>query len=241
MIPEFQFTCPSRSTTPASCPRLTGSRVSIHVPLAEHDLCEMLAEQERQVSIHVPLAEHDTLSRSSASLSASFNSRAPRGARHQPAVRVSLGREVSIHVPLAEHDIRTDIERATDKVSIHVPLAEHDRSSWLHWTALHVSIHVPLAEHDPSAPATVLQSLSFNPRAPRGARHHAQHVRCQCQVVSIHVPLAEHDLLPREIVSHSLCFNSRAPRGARHIVAPAGVFLLKFQFTCPSRSTTPQR
>ena len=193
------------------------SVVSIHVPLAEHDLVAEMAHRDTGVSIHVPLAEHDTSQLSASHWVESFNSRAPRGAR--PLRNACCG----------------------SCVSIHVPLAEHDRSSWLHWTALHVSIHVPLAEHDPSAPATVLQSLSFNSRAPRGARHHAQHVRCQCQVVSIHVPLAEHDLLPREIVSHSLCFNSRAPRGARHIVAPAGVFLLKFQFTCPSRSTTPQR
>ena len=35
------------------------------------------------VSIHVPLAEHDPTTSSATSLSASFNSRAPRGARRE--------------------------------------------------------------------------------------------------------------------------------------------------------------
>ena len=80
---EFQFTCPSRSTT--ASPSLTNSSdpVSIHVPLAEHDLWNChITHSWLYVSIHVPLAEHDALMR--------------LGQR-----KVS----VSIHVPLAEHDV----------------------------------------------------------------------------------------------------------------------------------------
>ena len=55
------------------------------------------------VSIHVPLAEHDVITQNSSVPSGSFNSRAPRGARHyDPQVNVQM--IVSIHVPLAEHD-----------------------------------------------------------------------------------------------------------------------------------------
>ena len=60
---QFQFTCPSRSTTYVLPFRLSTLVVSIHVPLAEHD-----------ASI---AASTDT--------AASFNSRAPRGARHRGA------------------------------------------------------------------------------------------------------------------------------------------------------------
>ena len=59
-----------------------GKLVSIHVPLAEHDLgksAELTAEN--LVSIHVPLAEHD-----------------------EADVMNVVKYLVSIHVPLAEHD-----------------------------------------------------------------------------------------------------------------------------------------
>ena len=57
---KFQFTCPSRSTTISSSLPPTTLTVSIHVPLAEHDV--KTAESNAApliVSIHVPLAEHD--------------------------------------------------------------------------------------------------------------------------------------------------------------------------------------
>jgi len=56
---QFQFTCPSRSTTSLIAVTNSGTMVSIHVPLAEHDLTH--------ATINI-----DT---------SSFNSRAPRGAR----------------------------------------------------------------------------------------------------------------------------------------------------------------
>ena len=56
---EFQFTCPSRSTT-----RQVKSAFS-----------------SAEVSIHVPLAEHDSRARYQTPVTALFNSRAPRGAR----------------------------------------------------------------------------------------------------------------------------------------------------------------
>ena len=55
----------------------------------------------------------------------------------------------------------------------------------------------------------------FNSRAPRGARQ------------------------PAECVEHArVSFNSRAPRGARRLSRICSGRLRKFQFTCPSRSTT---
>ena len=66
---------------------------------------------------------------------------------------------VSIHVPLAEHD-----------EGIHVPLAEHDNIRSMPFTIIKVSIHVPLAEHDPISTSFMNAQVSFNSRAPRGAR-----------------------------------------------------------------------
>ena len=62
--------------------------VSIHVPLAEHDLENELLVVLLLVSIHVPLAEHDAVSRSAVKLEG-----------------------VSIHVPLAEHDLVRQLHR----------------------------------------------------------------------------------------------------------------------------------
>ena len=56
---EFQFTCPSRSTTPLLTLIDLFQKVSIHVPLAEHDWNGHIADTWLNVSIHVPLAVHD--------------------------------------------------------------------------------------------------------------------------------------------------------------------------------------
>ena len=52
------------------------------------------------------------------------------------------------------------------------------------------------------------------------------------------MPLAEHDLEEALKVLPGTSFNSRAPRGARLLDGDAGASADKFQFTCPSRSTT---
>jgi len=57
---QFQFTCPSRSTTIGFAQQFGVHIVSIHVPLAEHDLqTSRDVVEDYIVSIHVPLAEHD--------------------------------------------------------------------------------------------------------------------------------------------------------------------------------------
>ena len=121
----FQFTCPSRSTTGAR--EAVGYRgiVSIHVPLAEHDLRDI----RRACEID------------------GFNSRAPRGARRGTNRPEGTG-QVSIHVPLAEHDGELCTNVNDILVSIHVPLAEHDANLLQEHRHHTVSIHVPLAEHD---------------------------------------------------------------------------------------------
>ena len=78
---SFQFTCPSRSTTSDACRKREDPRVSIHVPLAEHDSSVIPDFAISSVSIHVPLAEHDAVTADNID-----------------------SKVVSIHVPLAEHD-----------------------------------------------------------------------------------------------------------------------------------------
>ena len=62
-------------------PDLDNVVVSIHVPLAEHDMLQQYMAAATQVSIHVPLAEHDRPGAEHRPRFTGFNSRAPRGAR----------------------------------------------------------------------------------------------------------------------------------------------------------------
>ena len=76
---------------------------------------------------------------------------------------------------------------------------------------------MPLAEHDAEEGGKDCREDGFNSRAPRGARH----------IVTKKIAAVEG-------------FNSRAPRGARRQQVRAAEVSAGFQFTCPSRSTTPE-
>ena len=81
---------------------------------------------DQKVSIHVPLAEHDVLS-CFCFLLLRFQFTCPSRSTTILISLLSYSLNVSIHVPLAEHDDGdADIVRSL-VVSIHVPLAEHDR------------------------------------------------------------------------------------------------------------------
>ena len=186
----------------------------------------------------MPLAEHDASERRAVISSISFNSRAPRGARHVRnyvkeyievvSIHVPLAEHdnsfimrlqditVSIHVPLAEHDIWS-VMRVSSLVivSIHVPLAEHDCTSLIRLEEITVSIHVPLAEHDGGAERAVGRE-EFQFTCPSRSTTGRRAPWISTLFVSIHVPLAEHDMT-------STCGSTAH---------------LRFQFTCPSRSTT---
>ena len=147
-VHEFQFTCPSRSTTSAIV-RLCGSyTVSIHVPLAEHDYRYQAQPQDIT----------------------GFNSRAPRGARLASENRSVKCTGVSIHVPLAEHDIQVSADGQAWSVSIHVPLAEHDLPFRMVRAGREgFNSRAPRGARQ-RLPSMTTSTESFNSRAPRGAR-----------------------------------------------------------------------
>ena len=101
-----------------------------------------------------------------------------------------------------------------------------------------VSIHAPRAERDGCRLILLVSQLSFNPRAPGGARLAAldnSHLSSACfnprapggarpcqdlfqtstLMVSIHAPRAERDLFRHCKPRIAPCFNPRAPGGAR--------------------------
>ena len=164
------------------------------MPLAEHDLLQSLDFIGSLVSIHVPLAEHDVSMDDDSLVVQSFNSRAPRGARQDAGRHSGSDNRFNSRAP-----------RGARRGVIY-------------------NIKLP---------------GSFNSRAPRGARPVKNGIFMWLSMVSIHVPLAEHDGVRLPLAPACYRFNSRAPRGARLRVRDYTDRLAQFQFTCPSRSTTP--
>ena len=192
MFIAFQFTCPSRSTTLFLCFIRNFLKVSIHVPLAEHDWWGLVQTADKKVSIHVPLAEHD------------------RG--QLPSQADFL---VSIHVPLAEHDLpamRGHLCAAG--FNSRAPRGARPGFSGSAGRDKCFNSRAPRGARQLRRCGQVL-GTSFNSRAPRGARRMAflqRSARLPFQFtcpsrsttawvdgetisncVSIHVPLAEHD------------------------------------------------
>ena len=101
----FQSTCPLRGTTcTAPTTSLPVMRISIHMPLAGHDVGLILSNQPLQISIHVPLAGHDKHVGYGGARGGGFQSTCPlRGTTARRRWRCFRQR-ISIHVPLAGHD-----------------------------------------------------------------------------------------------------------------------------------------
>ena len=146
----------------------------------------------------------------------SFNSRAPRGARHGADMEPVPINYVSIHVPLAEHDVIVERSQThNNRFNSRAPRGARPTGA----TGLHRSCRFQFTCPSRSTTSVIeLHSLStgFKSRAPRGARRKRRSRLSASPSVSIHVPLAEHDSGARRSLRHQLCFNSRAPRGARH-------------------------
>ena len=167
----------------------------------------------------------------------SFNSRAPRGARRNDCCESNIIGRFQFTCPSRSTTSRPGRTIKSLKFQFTCPSrSTTDSIKFLNMDA-HVSIHVPLAEHDVGCRSSWARVYCFNSRAPRGARL---------------AYLAEREALPRfnsraprgarPAMSMDYPpidgFNSRAPRGARHVRDAFRPDDARFQFTCPSRSTT---
>ena len=126
-------------------------------------------------------------------IATSFNSRAPRGARHYLLTLPDMAVSVSIHVPLAEHD----------GISIVLTLAEMSFNS-----------RAPRGARL-RRDSIKNKDVGFNSRAPRGARLMRSIAFLSCMWFQFTCPsrsTTRRRHLPRRSQAG---FNSRAPRGAR--------------------------
>ena len=78
-----------------------------------------------------------------------------------------------------------------------------------------------------------LTPVSFNPRAPRGARRRRLRRHPRRKRVSIHAPRAGRDPTPGRPPGSLRCFNPRAPRGARRCTAPGRSSCCRFNPRAP--------
>ena len=74
------------------------------MPLAEHDRPRNVCSYKIRVSIHVPLAEHDDHHAPPVELQQGVSIHVPLAEHDMAYVTINATQLVSIHVPLAEHD-----------------------------------------------------------------------------------------------------------------------------------------
>ena len=79
------------------------------MPLAEHDADLPAALVRLDVSIHVPLAEHDIIIQTVSFLFTSFNSRAPRGARRASRGSARPFRCFNSRAPRGARRVKNDV------------------------------------------------------------------------------------------------------------------------------------
>ena len=82
-------------------------------------------------------------------------------------------------------------------------------------------------------------NVSFNPRAPCGARLHLLEMQlAECEFQSTR-PMRGATSLTFLFPPYLICFNPRAPCGARHFADATLITILMFQSTRPMRGATP--
>ena len=214
-------------------------RVSIHVPLAEHDPGTLLtpanhdcfnsraprgARQGHAAVFALRIGFNSRAPRGARRADArvladsrGFNSRAPRGARrHLYLVPQPEKAGFNSRAPRGARLVASGISAEIFSFQFTCPSRSTTYRNGKPVCTWAVSIHVPLAEHDNAVAFRACSLMSFNSRAPRGARRsarngcapggrfnsraprgarHDEYRRSQQRIdlVSIHVPLAEHD------------------------------------------------
>ena len=168
-----------------------------------------------RVSIHVPLAEHDAPSVVIVVSGEGFNSRAPRGAR--PGSFSAGFRHCAWFQFTCPSRSTTTASTATPCASPFQFTCPSRSTTSLFNTVVettNVSIHVPLAEHDGAWQAPDSRLRGFNSRAPRGARPVTRLRAVATSSFNSRAPRGAR-LRTHAGLTASAGFNSRAPRGAR--------------------------
>ena len=175
---DFNPRAPCGARRSGGCSGTCGSScISIHVPLAGHDVRSGTADRCTDISIHVPLAGHDPAGPARAAARQNFNPRAPCGARQRRMRELRRENEISIHVPLAGHDEWFKMSSSfCSEFQSTCPLRGTTQIPFSLIAIIVFQSTCPL--RGTTLTAAMLQKYSkydFNPRAPCGARHDFLH------------------------------------------------------------------
>ena len=209
---RFQSTLPARGAT---VQRTFMSAKDIHFnprsPRGERQCHRPAPVRSWSISIHAPREGSDGSPQRLQKLHQDFNPRSPRGERrhpHGPGVRHD---HISIHAPREGSDTRFSgvapaipkfqstlpargatgigLLHATEMViSIHAPREGSDDYRFKPSRISGISIHAPREGSDTGTPMSLLASMDFNPRSPRGERRLKNFCKSERRRISIHAP-----------------------------------------------------
>ena len=130
----------------------------------------------------------------------SIHAPARGGRRSHCRRRHSWSGPISIHAPREGGDNDHAYWSEAAEISIHAPREGGDVKTYSDPDGIYISIHAPREGGDPIAALAVKEAEDFNPRPPRGGRHHGR---------GRHLPAVSD-------------FNPRPPRGGRLMLVPFG-------------------
>ena len=145
--------------------------ISIHVPLAGHDLHLSVSFQAVRISIHVPLAGHDLLPQFLLRKALNFNPRAPCGARQKAPSPRQSGQRFQSTCPL-RGTTRSEMLR-------HLKYRRFQSTCPLRGTT--------------QIPFSLIAIIVFQSTCPLRGTTEEIKISCCGIRISIHVPLAGHD------------------------------------------------
>ena len=194
-VVEFQSTCPLRGTTIFIDTPKNKCLISIHVPLAGHDIMAYnIAHGFYEFQSTCPLRGTTGGYFQNSSRPFHFNPRAPCGARRNSSAQYNLIPDFNPRAPCGARPLESGVKLLKIQFQSTCPLRGTTITDETMLRCISISIHVPLAGHDDLQFIQTTSTSNFNPRAPCGARQESPARDSLLFFISIHVPLAGHDL-----------------------------------------------
>ena len=170
---DFNPRAPCGARRSGGCSGTCGSScISIHVPLAGHDVRSGTADRCTDISIHVPLAGHDPAGPARAAARQIFQSTCPlRGTTYALFHIIFVTSHFNPRAPCGARPLTRALKSFISPFQSTCPLRGTTSGRGQQHEEQPISIHVPLAGHDARADfGCGLGVDHFNPRAPCGAR-----------------------------------------------------------------------
>ena len=205
-----------RGARPGSAPgKAASKRFNSRAPRGARRSANMAKLKREKVSTHAPHAGRASLPGADTDLLLCFNSRAPRGARPSRAVRSTGTASFNSRAPRGARRSGRDHRNKVVRFQLTRPTrgAPFGIKAYPKWKG--VSTHAPHAGRAAQTKTPTIEEVSFNSRAPRGARHKSTLDGVYTGAFQLTRPTRGAPELALRSWRVIRSFNSRAPRGAR--------------------------